>query len=224
VGHVVEKNRQRLTAKGQATRARILDTAAELMLERGVSGVGIEDVRRAAGVSGSQMTHYFHDKQTLIHEVVVRRSRSTLADQRAPELDGFTTFASLRLWADRLLDQQRRRHFRGGCSFGSLAAQLVEADPDSRSDLATGFQGWLELIRTGLTTMRTHGDLLPTADPDDLAYALLTSMQGGMLLTQSLRDLHPLEAALDTALTRILTQAADPQRAARALRLPVPPA
>src|SRR6185295_18891111 len=114
VGDVVDDTRQRLTAKGRATRARILDTAAELMLEHGVSGVGIEDVRKAAGVSGSQMTHYFHDKHTLIHEVVARRSRSTLADQRAPELGGFATFAALRLWADRLLDQQRRRHCRGG--------------------------------------------------------------------------------------------------------------
>jgi len=69
-----------LTAKGRATRARILDIAAELILERGVAGTGIEDVRKAAGVSGSQMTHYFRDKQTLVHEVICFQAQATLAN------------------------------------------------------------------------------------------------------------------------------------------------
>jgi quinol monooxygenase YgiN len=39
--------------------------------------------------------------------------------------------------------------------------------------------------------MRDRGDLLPAADPDSLAPALLAAMQGGMLLTQTLRDTAP---------------------------------
>jgi AcrR family transcriptional regulator len=212
----------RLTAKGRATRERILDIAAELILERGVTGVGIEDVRKAAGVSGSQMTHYFCDKRTLVREVIARQAESTLADHQAPELMGFSTFAALRLWGDLILERQRQRHCQGGCNFGSLAGQLVESDPDSRPDFAAGFQRWLDLFRSGLRTMRANGDLIASADPDELAYALLTSMQGGMLLTQTLRDTGPLEAAFNAALTRILAHAGHPDRAARDLRLPPP--
>jgi hypothetical protein len=49
--------------------------------------------------------------------------------------------------------------------------------------------------------------------------------QGGMLLTQTLRDTAPLRASLDAVLTYIGTFAADPGSAAKALRLPlaVPP-
>ena len=47
----------RLTAKGRATRERILTVAAELVLRQGVAGTHLDDVRRAAGVSGSQLTH-----------------------------------------------------------------------------------------------------------------------------------------------------------------------
>jgi TetR/AcrR family transcriptional regulator, transcriptional repressor for nem operon len=68
--------------------------------------------------------------------------------------------------------------------------------------------------------MRARGDLIPAADPDSLVPALLAAMQGGMLLTQALRDIAPLPASLDGALTYIGTFAADPDSAATALRLP----
>lgn len=209
----------RLTAKGRATRARILDTAADLILEHGVSGTGIEDVRKAAGVSGSQMTHYFHDKQTLVHDVIAWQAEAVLDQHRAAELDGFRTFASLRLWADLITERQRQRHCQGGCNFGSLAGQLVESDPETRGDLADGFERWLALFRQGLEAMKANGDLTTDADPDALAYTLLTSMQGGMLLAQTFRDTAPLETAFTTALARVASFATDPAEAARTLRL-----
>src|ERR1700761_7364718 len=68
--------------------------------------------------------------------------------------------------------------------------------------------------------MRARGELLPAADPDSLAAAILAAMQGGMLLTQTLRDTAPLRASLAAVLTYLGTYAADPGAAAGALRLP----
>jgi len=70
--------------------------------------------------------------------------------------------------------------------------------------------------------MKTSGELTSAADPRTLAYTLLTSMQGGMLLTQTLRSTEPLEAAFDTALARVASCATDPAGAARVLRLTRP--
>jgi AcrR family transcriptional regulator len=208
------------TAKGRATRARILDTAADLILRHGVAGTGLDDVRKAAGVSGSQMTHYFHDRHSLIHDVVAFQAESTLAQHQAPELDGFRTLASLRLWADLNIERQQQRGCQGGCSFGSLAGQLAESSPEARADLAEGFRKWLSLFQQGLEAMKTSGELRADADPGALAYALLATMQGGMLLTQTLRTIEPLEAAFDTILARVASFATDPARAAQVLRLP----
>jgi AcrR family transcriptional regulator len=209
----------RLTAKGRATRERILQTAADLILRHGVTGTGIDDVRAAAGVSGSQMTHYFRDKRHLVKDVIAWQAQSVLSQHRAPELGELDSFAALRLWADLHVERQEQLGCQGGCSFGSLAGQLVESDLETRTDLADGFRQWLELFRHGFTLMRDRGDLLPTADPDSLAPALLAAMQGGMLLTQTLRDTAPLRASLDAVLTYVATYAADPDSAAKALRL-----
>jgi hypothetical protein len=43
----------RLTVNGRATRARIIDAAAQLMYENGAANTSFEDVRKAAKASGS---------------------------------------------------------------------------------------------------------------------------------------------------------------------------
>src|ERR1700721_94172 len=63
-------DRRRLTAKGARTRARIVQEAAALIHERGGAGATLEDVKVAAEVSGSQMYHYFPDKNELVQAVI----------------------------------------------------------------------------------------------------------------------------------------------------------
>ena len=48
--------------------------AAELILKAGVAGTTMEDVRAAAGVSSSQIYHYFADKHALVNAVIDRQA------------------------------------------------------------------------------------------------------------------------------------------------------
>ena len=56
----------RLTRKGQQTRERIVAAAADLILQQGVARTTLDDVRAEAGVSSSQIYHYFADKEALV--------------------------------------------------------------------------------------------------------------------------------------------------------------
>jgi TetR/AcrR family transcriptional repressor of nem operon len=195
-----------LTAKGQATKARIVAAAADLVFKQGVAGTSIEDVRKAAGVSGSQMTHYFEDKQTLIRAVVTHQADRIVASQA--RLGNLDSFDALDAWANLNVEILRARHCAGGCRLGSLAAEVVECDAEARTNAERGFERWEALLRDGLTAMRDRGDLRPEADPARLALALLAAVQGGALLTQARRDTAPLEAALGTALAHLRSLAA----------------
>src|SRR6185437_1562048 len=63
-------DRPKLTPKGARTRARIVEEAAALIHERGVAATTLEDVKLAAEVSGSQLYHYFPDKNELVQAVI----------------------------------------------------------------------------------------------------------------------------------------------------------
>jgi TetR/AcrR family transcriptional regulator, transcriptional repressor for nem operon len=160
-------------------------------------------------VSGSQVYHYFEDKQALVRAVVEYQTDAVL-DYQGAHLDHLDTMAGLRAWRDLLVDHQRQLQCRGGCPIGALGAEVAETDAAARLAVARGFRRWEGRIRDGLLAMHARGDLPVGVDPDDLALATLAALQGGLLLTQIQRETKPLEVALDAMLDRIqaLTDAA----------------
>jgi TetR/AcrR family transcriptional regulator, transcriptional repressor for nem operon len=178
--------------------------AAALMYERGVAGTSTEDVQAAAGVSASQIYHYFSDKASLTRAVIDYQTNTILGFQE-PLLARLDSIDALRSWAAVIVDIQRRSGFRGGCPLGSLASELAENDSAARQDIVTSYRWWQAAICGGLADMRDRGELLKAADVDQLATALLTTLQGGLLLAKALRDGRPLETALNTVIDHIAT-------------------
>ncbi|WP_327287855.1 TetR/AcrR family transcriptional regulator [Streptomyces sp. NBC_01198] len=194
---------QRLTAKGQATRDRIVAAAAKLMFERGVAGTSTEDVLKAAGVtSPSQLYHYFGSKKALVQAVITYQTEDVLSSQR-PLLSQLDSFGALEAWRDAIVEAQRAGNCEGGCPIGSLSVELSDQDPEARTEIMAGYSQWESAIRDGLIAMRTRGELSEDADADFLALALLTALQGGLLMTQARRDTVALEAVLDAMIDRI---------------------
>jgi AcrR family transcriptional regulator len=58
-----------LTAKGAATRDRIVQSAADLMYIKGVHATTLDDVLAATGTSKSQLYRHFPDKEALVRAV-----------------------------------------------------------------------------------------------------------------------------------------------------------
>jgi TetR/AcrR family transcriptional repressor of nem operon len=196
----------RWTAKGRATRARIVDVAATLMHDHGVANTSTEDILTAAVVSNSQLYHYFADKDDLTRAVIAHQIEQVLSRQETL-LTGLDSFAALQAWRDKLVSFATHRRGRGGCPIGSLASELADLDEDARQALDAGFARWETAIRDGLSTMRDRGELRPDADPALLALATLAALQGGLLLTQTRRDATPLATGLDAAIAHIRTYA-----------------
>src|SRR6201992_2285079 len=148
----------RLTRKGAETRERIVTAAAELVFADGVAETSIEDVKEKAGVSSSQLYHYFADKQALIHAVIAHQSDAVIAAHE-PLLAKLDSPDALRAWRDQAVAIERQLHCKGGCPIGTLAGELAEADPEARADIAKGFARWEEQIAQGLAAMPGRGEL-----------------------------------------------------------------
>ena len=190
-----------LTRKGRVTRQRIIEQAAGLIYRRGVAGTNNELVRAATGVSGSQLSHYFPDKHSLVLAVIDWQADTMMGLHDDPPRGELDSLQALRAWADSYTRRADIHH--GGCSFGSLASEIMKTDPDAREAIAAGFDRWREVFARGLQTMRERGELRTEADPEQLSYSLAAAFQGGLLLAQSARSVAPLKAALDAALDHI---------------------
>ncbi len=195
------------TAKGRATRKRIVRAAAELVAEQGAAAVSLDDVGARAPASRSQVYHYFDDRDDLIRAAVEATGDAVLGAQEGL-LEQLDTWDGLDRWFDALVALQRERQARGGCPIGSLAGQLAEHDPHVRAALADGLGRWEGRVREGLVRMQARGALAADADPARLATVTMAALQGGLLLTQVRRDPEQLRIALDAV--RALLQAAAP--------------
>ncbi|WP_410667742.1 TetR/AcrR family transcriptional regulator [Amycolatopsis sp. cmx-4-68] len=196
-----------LTRKGQATRERILEAATELIARHGVAGTSTEDVRQAAGISGSQLYHYFTSKQALIRAVITRQAEAPLVPGQAL-MGALDSFDALQAWADAAIEHQEQSDGLGQCTLTSLAGELRPADEQTREDLCSAFHRWQSVLHDGLRAMRERGDLRPEADLEELSMAMLAALQGGSLLSQTLRTGAPMRASLTAALAYVRSFAA----------------
>ncbi|WP_371674129.1 TetR/AcrR family transcriptional regulator [Streptomyces sp. NBC_00289] len=197
-----------LTVKGQATRARILEHAAEIIYTKGVHATNNEQLRRAAGVSGSQLNHYFPTKESLVLAVIAWQAERVLTFHRGERFARFDNLDAFRAWAAVYVGYERA--YQEGCSLGSLASEIIKTDLDVHDELANAFDQWRNIFRDGIEHMRQLGRLSAEAEPTQLANLLLAAFQGGMLLAQVARDIAPLKDALQTAIDHLETFATSP--------------
>jgi AcrR family transcriptional regulator len=190
------------TDRGRLTRQRIVAAAAEVVAEKGAIGASLDEVGARAPASRSQLYHYFDDKNDLLR-AVAEATNDTVLDGQQDLFAGLNTWDGLVRWADALVALQEQRGGKGGCPIANLLGQIGERDDDIRAVLASGFDRWEAHIRAGLAAMVEGGELRPETDVAWLASSTLSSLQGGLVLSQARRHPQTLRRALDGAIALI---------------------
>jgi hypothetical protein len=131
-------------------------------------------------------------------------------DAQRPALDTLDSWEAWAVWRDRVVAHYTRVDGVLGCPIGSLASELAAVDPVLRDDVAAYFRRWSELLAAGVARMRERGLLDDGADPEAFATELLAAIEGGLLLSQTVGTLQPLEVALDGAVAHLRTHAVGP--------------
>jgi AcrR family transcriptional regulator len=185
-----------LTAKGAATRQRIVEGAALLVRERGVANVGLDDIRAATATSKSQLFHYFPDgKADLMLAVAKYEAGQVIADQM-PQLGDLTTWRKWQAWRRRVIqiyDVQRQ-----GCALSALTSQL--AAPSTRQVVNALTDEWYGYLADGVRALKASGEIDARVDVPKTATAILAAVTGGATLLQSTDRMDYLEDALTEAL------------------------
>jgi AcrR family transcriptional regulator len=209
---------QPLTAKGRATRERIVKAAAQVILNDGLSSLSMVNVRKAARVSGSQLAHYFGDKQALIRAVIMRQMQVVLNFHHQPKLAGLQSFDDFERWIDLNMRYLRQIGYEGTPTYHALAGQLAKSDAATRETIAAGYRQWVELLEQAIARMKDRGVLVADADPRQLAIVIVTAHQGGGTVAFTYREEWPHADAVRYAVNYLRMFAKDPEE-----RAPRPP-
>ncbi|MDB6076050.1 MAG: TetR family transcriptional regulator [Verrucomicrobiaceae bacterium] len=155
----------------------LLDSAQELIRHRGPGGFSFRDLAAEVGISSASLHHHFPTKDDLLSAVVLRHRDAW--NRRFAALAAETEDWPRR-W--RLLSTKFASPSLDGYLLGMLAANFGSLPPASQNEtqlLHSNLTGWLARF---VTEAKKRDELPQETDVEAMAHALLSMLQGGLLL------------------------------------------
>lgn len=177
------------------TRQALIDTAMRLFAEKGYHATSIAEILKTAGVNSGSLYHYFPGKQDLLLAVLddyhagIDSMLLEPAWQDVGDPIG-RIFALLGFYRELLVSTG----FFYGCPIGSLALEIHEPDPAVRERLEANFEAWRSAVAGCIREASL--DLPEGSNPESLATMVLTSMEGGVMLSRTYRSAEPFDQAV----------------------------
>lgn len=175
-------------AQSEENRQAILDAASRLYRVHGLSGVGVADITRDAGLTHGGLYRHFENKDALVREACARAF-----DWSPPPLDGTGahTGSSAQGLATRVtsyLSTQHRDQPGEGCPVAALAVDAARAGGELSEVFAQGIERNIERFARVIEGME-RGE--PSAEGRERAMQMLASMVGGMVLARATAAARP---------------------------------
>ncbi|MGZ0199840.1 TetR/AcrR family transcriptional regulator [Streptomyces sp. RM1] len=198
------------TAKGRATRARIVEGAAEVLREQGVAFTTLDDIRGRTGTSKSQLFHYFPGGKDELLLAVARFEADRVLEDQQPHLGRLDSWESWQQWRDVVVERYKRQG--DHCPLGALFLQVGRSGSGARAIVTELMRQWQEQLARGMRALQANGLASTALDVDRTAAALLAGIQGGVAIMMSTGDSTHLKAALDTGIEHLRAMAGRPVR------------
>ena len=179
------------------TRERLLAAGMQMLLERGYTAMGIQDLLAETGTPKGSFYHHFGSKEAFALEVVgsymdeVHRGLdATLANPERAPLDRVRDFLELSA-------EKYRSEGNLGCLLGGLGQELSGVNDRFRRKIEQCLTEIADRFVACFDEARARGELSPEADARALADRLLDCWEGAALRSRLRRDPAPLRHMLD---------------------------
>jgi AcrR family transcriptional regulator len=182
-----------LTAKGLATRQRIIEGAAEYLRGSDPGVATLDDIRDVTHTSKSQLFHYFPGgKEELFLAVARFEADRVLADQQ-PHLGALDSWAAWDRWRTAVIARYRAQGQH--CPLAALMSQ-VGSVPGAGEVASVLLENWTAEVERGIRTMQATGQVGAHLDPRRTAGAFIAGIQGGVTVLRTTGRTDHLEAIL----------------------------
>jgi len=184
-------------SKSQAAehRAGIVESAARLYREKGLSGVGVAEITRDAGLTHGGLYRHFESKDALAREACLRAFEWTIIPLDGLELDSDApSTTKLQAMVDSYLSASHRDHPGEGCPAAALATDAARAGPEMSEVFAQGvernIQRFMRVLEGGPVEKRAQTMVLLSSMVGALALARATAAGNPALSEEILRTLR----------------------------------
>jgi TetR/AcrR family transcriptional regulator, lmrAB and yxaGH operons repressor len=178
-------------AKVADSKEKTLSAAVKLFSQRGYHGTGLQDILEAGGAPRGSLYFHFPKGKEQIGEAAVRLGtesvREFIAD--AAQTSG-NVHAFLVKLARGMAANLERSGYREGCPVATTALETAAQSDVLGKAARTAFQTWEQEIKRALVAFGMKAN-----QADRTATAVLSQLEGALLLARTYRSLEPMQGA-----------------------------
>jgi len=188
--------------KGNKTIENILDTSIELFFQKGIEATSISDITAKTGISKGSLYFHFPDKQTLVSEALSRYENSFFEFINV-SLQGNSPGEKMENFFESVKKMHKTKNYSGGCIFGNTALEMADKNDSLSQMVKHVFDRWASILSNIIRDAQKTGEIRRDIDSLVLANLIVSSLEGGIMLSRLEKKGEPLSQtifALDTML------------------------
>lgn len=192
---------------GNITKERLLDEATKLVQQKGFGATSVNELLLAAGIKKGTLYYHFPGKDDLGLALLERAKVAFLASVDEA-LSAPTPLAGLQRFFDAVLQRHRQKGFAGGCLFGNTALEMSDTSSPYAESTKSLFREWTRRIEAVILAGQSAGEIRLDVVAADLAQAIVSTIEGGIMISRLRKEEGPLKTCLTSLLTFVRAQGA----------------
>jgi TetR/AcrR family transcriptional regulator, transcriptional repressor for nem operon len=189
-----------MATKGELTREKITRTATELFCRQGFAATSISDLLEACDITKGSLYFHFPGKDD-VALAVLEQAEAEFMLFLDNSLAGTSPGAGLDNFFHRALELHRDKGFVGGCLFGNVALEASDSNELYAERVAQVFARWQGKVRTVIAAAQKAGQLRTDLSAETLALLVVSTIEGGIMLSRLRKEEEPLKSCLDSLRT-----------------------
>ncbi|MGK7952688.1 MAG: TetR/AcrR family transcriptional regulator [Xenococcaceae cyanobacterium] len=180
-------------SKAEQTKARIIEKSANLFNQRGYAAVSIADIMQATGLKKGGIYNHFQSKEELalaafdyaVNLVTQKVWNVVKQEQNA--------IARLKVLVKVHLEYKDNPPLPGGCPIMNSAIEWDDTNSLLRDKTQKAMDSWRNLIIKIVEKGIKKGEIKPDVESDEIATIIISSLEGGIMMSKLYRDSIHLE-------------------------------
>jgi len=189
----------------QDSRTAMLEVGMDIMLEKGYTNTGIQEILTALSIPKGSFYHYFDSKENYAVEVIRHYEQKRTADfiriLRNPKQTPLTRLKTLCETGKANLSAQECRK---GCLIGNLSQEMSDQSEILRHELSTIIGKWRDMLAACIDEGQKAGGIKKRWPADALAELFQSGWSGAMLRAKTLKNTKPLEVFINLMFNDVL--------------------
>jgi TetR/AcrR family transcriptional regulator, transcriptional repressor for nem operon len=184
-------------SKGEETKEKILQQAAELFNQQGYAGSSISDIMRVTGLQKGGIYNHFKSKDDLALQAfdfaiaqLRQRYLAAIHSKRHAIERLQAIIAVFRSYVD-------NPPIKGGCPLLNTAIESDDAHPALRQRTQQAMNSWRNLFYRIIQKGIEKGEIRSTVDADEVTTILIATLEGAMMMSKLYGDSIHLERAIN---------------------------